>query len=65
MGTAVFEGVQDAVKLNHSDIKPIDLGVESTAAGEHRRIADIDPAANRLHRYSIPVCRRAASDIID
>ena len=65
MGAAIFERVQDAIELHDGDIESVDFGIEPAARGECRSRTHVDPGARRAHRYIIPVCRRAASDIID
>lgn len=63
--TAILEGVQFACKFYDGDIVAIHLCVESTAAVKRRGRTDIDPRAIRGCVHIIPVCSRAASDIID
>jgi hypothetical protein len=60
---AILERVQTALEANDGDVIAIQLGIEPLTARDCGGIADIDPARGFVH--IMPVCKRAASDIID
>jgi hypothetical protein len=63
MRATIFEGVQRTLETDDGDIIAVHVGIKPLAASDCRSIADIHPAQPFAH--IIPVCSRAASDIID
>ena len=61
MGAAIFKSVQLTVQSSDSDKFAVHLGFKTTLTGELLDRARRYPARAHI----IPVCRRAASDIID
>lgn len=62
----ILESVQYAIDTDDGDPVAVELDIQSTLRGERREATDVHPVfGSRGSHYIIPVCRRAASDIMD
>src|SRR6185369_11470378 len=66
VGAAVFDRKQPVPAAGDDDVVPIHRAAQGRRLGDGSRGPDIDPLTRHgSSSQNMPVCRRAASDIID